>query len=635
MAIAKRWTIPFSSRSGKVCRVDIYEDGWTGSVQTLTGGEKTFYFEEDDSDNLLNVIRPKTGYINVVETYDGELDGLEPATNTAHYVEVFYGAGPGSEKCFCGFMQAISFENEWKSSPREMQFPVVSTLGILSSIKLNRVHPPRWIGLNEVMNDMLTMLNTMTNGSIKRIYFPQTMLTMTDKLNSLVISPYSDDYQYGWATLDYLYSPITYYDFIEALCNYYHVIVHETPTAYVFAGFSLATTYYYCDYQNLEAFNFSTTPYSGDEQDDLDDFFSLIFRNGRMSRIMPADEIITEIEGEYIDSASLDFSRQIYVRETIYSNTYVAWLASDSNELSGQYLSNNGIIINSTDGSLSPNIAAPCSIGGISEQQKAIIINNRYDGSFENMYVTDDFFCFTIENPLTVNSGNIAKLTIDYEWGSRIFNIGKDTSISHFYLGVKIMVGDKYYSGQGVWQTGTPQTAGQFTFTPDYELTVSNIPQNQPIMIYISTTTGTGAPTNQVPIVQINNITLKEQPGTFEDLKIPRPTQKKEEIAAGTGDGKYSVSLMFNNYVHNSNQVGTTTQPINIPLYNYLKTAQDRLQVNVKWKKSFSWQAYCVLLNVLYDYYGDIYWRLVSVRFDPSDDEYTITLHHSPILDSL
>ena len=82
MTRAKRWTIPFKSLNGTNCRIDIYDEGWSGAVTELsTANANTpgvaaadpFYYEENNDESLLEVIRYRTGYINLVETIYGGL----------------------------------------------------------------------------------------------------------------------------------------------------------------------------------------------------------------------------------------------------------------------------------------------------------------------------------------------------------------------------------------------------------------------------------------------------------------------------------------------------------------------------------------------------------------------------------
>ena len=69
MARAKRWTIPFKSLNGTDCRIDIYDEGYTDTAVELSpnnanapgyAAAEPIFYEEDNSDNLLNVIRYKT-----------------------------------------------------------------------------------------------------------------------------------------------------------------------------------------------------------------------------------------------------------------------------------------------------------------------------------------------------------------------------------------------------------------------------------------------------------------------------------------------------------------------------------------------------------------------------------------------
>ena len=52
-----RWQIKFKSQKGYDCEVNIYLEGFTGTLPQLTGGDVPVYFEEDDTDNLLKAVR--------------------------------------------------------------------------------------------------------------------------------------------------------------------------------------------------------------------------------------------------------------------------------------------------------------------------------------------------------------------------------------------------------------------------------------------------------------------------------------------------------------------------------------------------------------------------------------------------
>ena len=88
--MAKRWTLPFMSLNGSSCRVDIYDDEYTGNtVQELIGSDEPVVIEEDNTQDLLTVVRIKTGSMNILERYEGELDDIMPETATDRYIEIY------------------------------------------------------------------------------------------------------------------------------------------------------------------------------------------------------------------------------------------------------------------------------------------------------------------------------------------------------------------------------------------------------------------------------------------------------------------------------------------------------------------------------------------------------------------
>ena len=83
MARAIKYRLQFKSLNGTGCLVNVYVDGASSSADTsktgadvpfavengvtaLTGSANPLVFGETDSDNLLEVIRQKTGYLSVI-----------------------------------------------------------------------------------------------------------------------------------------------------------------------------------------------------------------------------------------------------------------------------------------------------------------------------------------------------------------------------------------------------------------------------------------------------------------------------------------------------------------------------------------------------------------------------------------
>ena len=75
MALGKRWSLTFKSLNNVECNVYIYDEGWTGAVTALIGADEPFFYQEDDDESLLTVLRYRTGYLRVVEnSYNALLD---------------------------------------------------------------------------------------------------------------------------------------------------------------------------------------------------------------------------------------------------------------------------------------------------------------------------------------------------------------------------------------------------------------------------------------------------------------------------------------------------------------------------------------------------------------------------------
>ena len=211
--------------NGTTCRVDIYKRGYSGSsYTTLTGGQDPFFWEEDNDESLLKVVRQKTGYINVIETSNGSLSDLAPATDSDHFVEFYY----GSTLYFTGFMQAQNFENDWAPAPRRMSFPVQSPLALIYGKKFNIPQAPSYLRLAEVLKEVCDGLQA----NIGYVIFPsgyRSDMNLSLYINTMVYCPYNDQYQCSAQSTEPLFTATTYGEFIEGLCNCFGLMVHDLP----------------------------------------------------------------------------------------------------------------------------------------------------------------------------------------------------------------------------------------------------------------------------------------------------------------------------------------------------------------------------------------------------------------------
>ena len=125
------WQIKFKTISDKDGLVSIYTDSSVTDIVQLQAAEVPFETREDNNEDMLKPVRTQTGYIRVIDK--GDLDGLMPTANKQRYVEYT----EDGELKWMGYMQPDTFSEPWDSTPIEVEFPIVSPLGVLESCTLD------------------------------------------------------------------------------------------------------------------------------------------------------------------------------------------------------------------------------------------------------------------------------------------------------------------------------------------------------------------------------------------------------------------------------------------------------------------------------------------------------------------
>ena len=149
-----RWQVPFVSRLGTAYRVDIYDEGYTGTPVQLLGDTSPFTTDEDDSDDYFAPIRVQTGTLTVC-THDEDgnvlitLDDILPANNISRPVKLWrlLGGGAAGVLEWQGFLSCEAYDQDYTSIPQHLQLPVISVLEAMRSVE---VDPAKLSGLNTV-----------------------------------------------------------------------------------------------------------------------------------------------------------------------------------------------------------------------------------------------------------------------------------------------------------------------------------------------------------------------------------------------------------------------------------------------------------------------------------------------------
>ena len=535
MARTLRWQGTFKSLNDTLCTVNIYDEGWTGNVTTLTMADNPFSYEEDDSDDLLNdVIRSKTGYLRIVENNYGDLNAIFPQTDTEHYVTVYY----GSNIVFVGFIQAQSFDREYAPGPRAISVPVVSPLGVTKGLRFTPPSAPYYQTLSSVLKDVCDIMNA----DIQQLTFPDYMLNNTERvlslrMNTLSYCPFNEDYNITVGSTQTLYKPQTLAAFIEALCNCFGLMVHDNGTEIIFSRFDYLGVYnqytvntmgsgspsYRPITDGATVINISTSPKSADSNETI---------------VLPATKIDINYTDDINPTYELPYNR---TKAYSYGDNWVK-LTPSTDEISSPYFTVSGLPT-----TISNNVAC-CATNGsdVESSFKEMIMYSR-------VAALSEIFTWKLYNiPKYANRGCKLKFNLKYvvwhqEGGRDYYETDVDAKAKS--IGVRIKNGSFYFQNNGTWGTSPDvlyrNTGGTEGINGTWELTIWTSMNSVVSPLEITFFSG-------------NN---NEQTGLYaiEDVKI-EPIQKG--IAAYiNNDISNQVSLLSNN---GSDKETSVDQTINV-----------------------------------------------------------------------
>lgn len=613
----KKWTIPFVSLKNVSCRIDIYKRGYTGSAVTElsinnasapgVAAAQPFYFEEDNDENLLNVIRVKTGYINLVETTRDGLSDLYPSTNTEHYVEVSY----GSSLVFTGFMQAQTFENDWASAPRELSFPVVSPLGLMDGYKFNTINPPTRVTFATLFREIISG----SDGAYSYVRMQSTGGNPTTSINefnsmdiqSLVVSPYKSKLEYGGTNP---FEGIDYRTFIEAVCNCFGLIAHDEPDRLVFSKFDNDNNYYLTiDSSGAVTVSQSASYY------DLDAEFENRSADNAESLILPLNKITIDYEGDDVKDARLTYDYFSKAQGTILvSGWSMAKCTNHDGCLTSDQLISNPVI--NSDGRMSPSYGTAFIAAGTDQLTEQILCQGP-------SYSPNNLFKWIV--PDWCGRGGRIKFKVLAGWGiHELYDGAEDPGLS-----VYLTCGNYIYNfGNRGW--GNTAYAMQISGSGDFEIPFVPPPIEAPLVMEVFCTSRLSSEV----VISIQNLRIEANDslvGAYLDIsrdlkKVIQGTPSPEEGSIDATLGHYFGQ--YSNYVHVIGNIGQN------PQYNYLKSAQNRLIISGALMSDGSPKAlYGEYLRKVKFWNANWRWKIIATAFEPREDLWTITMHRSSTIE--
>lgn len=610
----KRWTIPFVSLKNVSCRVDIYKRGYTGSTVTTLASNvsgapgcaaaQPFYWEEDDDESLLEVIRVKTGYINLVETTRDGLADLYPSTNTEHFVEVYY----GSDLVFTGFMQAQTFENEWGPAPRELSFPVISPLGIMDGFTFNTINPPTRVTFATLFREIISG----SNGAYNYVRMQSTGGNPTTSINefnsmniqSLVVSPYKSklDGTNPFEGIDYL-------TFIEAVCNCFGLIAHDEPGRLVFSKFDNDNNYYLTiDSGGTVSVGTLSSYY------DLDAEFENRSADNGESTVLPLNKITIDYEGDDVKDARLTYDYFSKAAGTILvSGWSMAKCTNRDGCLTSDQLISNPII--NSDGRMSPSYGTAFIACGTDQLTEQILCQGP-------SYSPNNLFKWIV--PDWCGRGGRIKFKVLSGWSIALGGDAGDPG-----LAVYLTCGSYNYNfSNNGW--GSTSYAKQISGNGDFEISFAAPPIEAPLVMEVFCTSRLSSEV----VISIQNLRIEANDslvGAY--LDISRDLKRVIQGTPSPEEGSINATLgrafsQYSNYVNVSGNIGQN------PQYNYLKSAQNRLIISGALMTNGSPTALLsAYLRKVKFWNANWRWKIIATAFEPREDKWTLTLHHSSVND--
>lgn len=295
-----RWTSTFKSLSNTTCRIDIYERGYTGAfVQTVKAADNPFFYEEEEDSDILNtVVRYRTGYIRLIEEFESgsttSLDSIHPTEAFDRYVEVYYGA----TLIFNGYIQVQDFSNEKVPVPRVVELPIISPLGLMNQQIFSNIIPPTQKTLGQ-------LLNTALSGHYSYVYLPKNYgypnpVSLDMTIMSTVVSPWNKDYHYSMnvAPASLIMKGESYAYIIEAICKAFGWVAHDMPGSLVFTAFDHEDIYCYYPIGHIGESGYQQDADIPITAETLEDYYTPADDAPSETTIMPDTGIEVEYEGD-------------------------------------------------------------------------------------------------------------------------------------------------------------------------------------------------------------------------------------------------------------------------------------------------------------------------------------------------
>lgn len=299
MAWNIHWQVFFVSIDRGQYSVNIYEDGYSGSPITLTGGDSPMVTQEDDDDNVFLPVRLQSGYLRIVLTENTNtiLSQLLPTDNLSRFITL---TKTGSI-LWQGYLQNQNFGWQMHTSPLEVDIPVQCVLSSMQDTYLSRTPVT---GLQNIAYYIINCFHSIHN-EIFTYYFQggeEVLTWLSYKINQQVFLQTDDE--------GYIISKYNCHDIISHLCEFFGWVCRIDGASVFFTLPDLEQRFTVLSDQDLYGIA-NNIPYSYDTMDygqlslgnnfmSEDNTYSLVSDISNVSVVAKPD-ILTDVAG-FIDN---------------------------------------------------------------------------------------------------------------------------------------------------------------------------------------------------------------------------------------------------------------------------------------------------------------------------------------------
>lgn len=605
MARNIRWFCDFKSLNGTSCTINIYDNDWpAGVTKGIAGAANPFFFEEDDSDDLLNdVVRYRTGYIRVIEQIAfGDLADIYPTSIFDRYVEVLY----GSTVVFNGYIQVQDFNNKQVPVPRVLEFPVISPMGLFNQRTFtnssNTLYmPPSAASLGELLDVILA------NSTYNYVYLPDNYgypnpVSLGMKVSTLAVRPWNNDYHHSMIIFpaSKVMNGETYEYLINAICKAFGWICHDTPDALVFTAFDFEGNYVRYPVGHIGDADYEETVSISSTAEILTTYFSFADDEGNETTLQPDTGIEINYDGD-TDQREFSFDR------TYYDSIITAPSMSQSDKDEIWSLCNLVPVPNIWEISLTTTMSFD-SDDKLNAGRGVVAWNGKIGIMLSMASWPSGQEMFRLRFYMRRRSSQHYKVTYQMK-GMQSGSLGQlanlTSDIDEQYIYTSISNTDDYYV--------------QVSFY--YRWNSINLPQ-LPIhaLIFISDIN-----------LEVYEDNLPYSEYRFKptgDSDVIGPDGDVNSIHSGNVNPAISssITMPISMYRLNDHLLGNSVRSTKVTIYPYLFLPRKQFVSLFRYASALTYP-YMRLMS-----YQNKKWRIIAMKFSPRDDEYKLTMQHSSLL---